>query len=572
MHHCLLIPELALYIIHFLADDRPAWHDSRYLRNPKDVARLARTCKALAEPALDVLWQTQHSLAPLMMCLPPDVWELTKRGKTITLKRDPTPLDWSSVRKYAHRIRYISQPASFNLPRLDDAALAALIMPSNFGSLFPSIRVLDYSVISVAAPMIHLLTKVLYSERHLGLVTSLCVICPRALRRQEVYDLLQAIRTKATRLETLKIESFTSTAPNSTLALKLLEGEFKFLRKLELSWAIHISPECLTCLVGMEYLQEMSLCVRHDIGLDFLVHGCPSAEAKDHTATTRKRTFPVLKSLKVMAHSLDQCTALVSLVTSPFLDTITFSYDVQAPSALIEAFFRQIQKTCSDAITTSTSTARSPPRSISLTLKHNLGPFSSAASPFLIRPSQTFSPLLALRHLRTLRLIHLGTIAIDDGFLREAAHAWGVHLQELEECGIPWVGVEDSIDLPGYVAATLDGIGEFVRRCPRLEKLRMAFDGRGALGLEACPDEHKRTQGPQEEGIPPSSPTLQVLNVRDSPIDNPEGVAKFLKRIAPALRVICVEGSLDMWRKWREVENRMKLTGTCSFKATHQVV
>ena len=83
MHHCLLIPELALYIIHFLADDRPAWHDSRYLRNPKDVARLARTCKALAEPALDVLWQTQHSLAPLMMCLSPDVWELTKRGKAI---------------------------------------------------------------------------------------------------------------------------------------------------------------------------------------------------------------------------------------------------------------------------------------------------------------------------------------------------------------------------------------------------------------------------------------------------------------------------------------------------------
>lgn len=83
MHHCLLIPELVLSIVHFVADDRPAWHDSRYLRNPRDVARLARTCKALADPALDVLWRTQHSLAPLVMCLPPDVWQLTKRGKTI---------------------------------------------------------------------------------------------------------------------------------------------------------------------------------------------------------------------------------------------------------------------------------------------------------------------------------------------------------------------------------------------------------------------------------------------------------------------------------------------------------
>lgn len=83
MHPCLLIPELALYIIHFLADDRPAWHDSRYLKNSRDVARLARTCKVLAEPALDVLWRTQHSLSPLVMCLPSDVWELTKRKKTI---------------------------------------------------------------------------------------------------------------------------------------------------------------------------------------------------------------------------------------------------------------------------------------------------------------------------------------------------------------------------------------------------------------------------------------------------------------------------------------------------------
>lgn len=90
MHHCLLIPELTLHIIHFLADDRPACHDSHYLRNSRDVAKLARTCKALAEPALDVLWKTQHSLSPLVMCLPPDLWELSKRGKTI-VSRAPRP-------------------------------------------------------------------------------------------------------------------------------------------------------------------------------------------------------------------------------------------------------------------------------------------------------------------------------------------------------------------------------------------------------------------------------------------------------------------------------------------------
>ncbi|KAG8214262.1 hypothetical protein J3R82DRAFT_11074 [Butyriboletus roseoflavus] len=576
MHHCLLIPELTLYIIHSLADDRPAWHDSHYLRNSRDVAKLARTCKALAEPALDVLWKTQHSLAPLVMCLPPDLWELTKRGKTIFFKRHPTPLDWSSVKKYAHRIRSISQPASFSLPRLDDAALATIITPSNFGTLFPSLRLLDYSVISVAAPMVHMLTNILSTERHLESMTSLSVICPRASQREEVYSLFQAIRIKATRLETLKIESFASPSLTLSLAVKLREGEFRFLRKLELSWTIHVSAECLTCLVGMEYLREMSLCVRRNIALDFLANGCSTAGVKGSSRVTRKRTFPALKSFKLMAHSLDQCTALVSLVTSPFLDTITFSYDVQAPSALIEAFFRQIQKTCRDAV------RMSPPRTISLTLKHNLGPFSSAASPFLIHPSQTLSPLLALRNLRVLRLLHLGTIAIDDGFLREAANAWGAHLHELEECGIPWVGVEESKDLPGFVAATLDGVGTFVRGCSHLERLRLAFDGTDVPKLEERPDAHQGTQGKQERkeeedacnadssqederqrSAPFSSSMLQVLNVRDSPIGDPEGVAKFLKRVTPMLRVICVEGSLDMWRKWREVEDRMKLSGMC---------
>lgn len=441
--------------------------------------------------------------------------------------------------------------------------------PSNFGALFPSLRVLDYSVISVAAPTIHLLTKVLSAERHLGSMTSLCVICPRASQPEEVYDLFQAIRTKATQLESLKIESFTSAAPNSTLSVQLAEGEFKFLRKLELSWTIHVSAECLTCLVQMEYLQEMSLCLRRDIGLESLANSYSSAETRDHTKTTRKRTFPVLRSLKVMAYSLDQCTTLLSLITSPLFDSITLSYDVQAPSAVLEAFFHQVQKTCQDAVTDSPSTALFPPRTISLTLKHNLGPFSSAAPPFLVHPSQTLSPLLALQHLRTLRLLHLGTIAMDDGFLREAASAWGAHLQEFEECGIPWVGVEDSNSIPGFVAATLDGVGEFMRQCPRLERLRVAFDGRSLPKPEACLDEPKGTQGEQEEALemdesqdaPFSSSVLQVLNVRDSPIDDPEGVAKFLKCVAPALRVICVEGSLDMWRKWREVEDRMKLTG-----------
>lgn len=39
------------------------------------AAALACCCKTFEEPALDVLWETQNRLIPLLECLPRDAWE-----------------------------------------------------------------------------------------------------------------------------------------------------------------------------------------------------------------------------------------------------------------------------------------------------------------------------------------------------------------------------------------------------------------------------------------------------------------------------------------------------------------
>jgi hypothetical protein len=39
---------------------------------PRDLARLARTCKAFFPIATDELWKTIHSFSPLLSCLPLD--------------------------------------------------------------------------------------------------------------------------------------------------------------------------------------------------------------------------------------------------------------------------------------------------------------------------------------------------------------------------------------------------------------------------------------------------------------------------------------------------------------------
>ena len=83
---------------------------------------LASCCKNLEDPVLDVLWETQGLLLPLLKTLPGDVWnpdedECTVSALTMgalsllndlvskSFQRLPTTLEWAHFRKYARRMR-----------------------------------------------------------------------------------------------------------------------------------------------------------------------------------------------------------------------------------------------------------------------------------------------------------------------------------------------------------------------------------------------------------------------------------------------------------------------------------
>jgi hypothetical protein len=69
MHDCLLIAEMQTKILGYVIQSD---HGHR------TVAALARTCKALAEPCLDILWHRQEcGLGALMKTLPADLWEVS---------------------------------------------------------------------------------------------------------------------------------------------------------------------------------------------------------------------------------------------------------------------------------------------------------------------------------------------------------------------------------------------------------------------------------------------------------------------------------------------------------------
>lgn len=66
MHRCLLVAEIFCLITDFST--------AGFLPEKKDVYRLALTCKAFSEPALDALWREISGMMDLIHLLPADLW------------------------------------------------------------------------------------------------------------------------------------------------------------------------------------------------------------------------------------------------------------------------------------------------------------------------------------------------------------------------------------------------------------------------------------------------------------------------------------------------------------------
>ena len=66
MHRCLLIPELVC----LLCDELGA------MAANSSLAKLAQTCLAFSEPALNALWYELDDLLPLIQCMPCDLWSI----------------------------------------------------------------------------------------------------------------------------------------------------------------------------------------------------------------------------------------------------------------------------------------------------------------------------------------------------------------------------------------------------------------------------------------------------------------------------------------------------------------
>ena len=111
MHPCLRVDEIIRLVAYELVGSEAEG----------TAAAFALCCKSFEEPVLDVLWEVQDRLTPLLKCLPEDTWEVCGGFKFVshlvafapsavnqvwkTFKRTPTKAEWAGFRKHALRMR-----------------------------------------------------------------------------------------------------------------------------------------------------------------------------------------------------------------------------------------------------------------------------------------------------------------------------------------------------------------------------------------------------------------------------------------------------------------------------------
>jgi len=308
---------------------------------------------------------------------------------------------------------------------------------------------------------------------------------------------LEDIPRKAVHLENVVISSF---IPATSFELNLPTHVLPHLRRLVIANSIRISADSVLNVASLRYVQELTLNLHPDFEA---LYDVPC------------NTFPALRSLVLTACHLPQCTSFVSLISSPQLDELSVSYNTQAKPSIVTSFFSVIGTSI---------------RSISV--RHHIQHNTTAEAPFIFSPS-TFAPLLACRNLRSVRVVNVGTLNLDDEFIVSAAKAWN-RLEDITLSSLPW-----SFAIPNI---SLNSLTALSQHCPQLTRVHLVLDARE---VPEIPNDSVNMVGAR---------LLRVLNIGDSVLECIEPVAQFLWRIMPNMKVLSVEAHAELRDKWMDVK------------------
>ncbi|KII86186.1 hypothetical protein PLICRDRAFT_177771 [Plicaturopsis crispa FD-325 SS-3] len=485
MHRCLSINEILLMVCHELLDYRFMNH-----LKTRDVARLARTCRAFHEPALDLIWYELDSLGPLVRTFPADLWEqrevVDEDGGDFTelaLIRPIHPSDWTRFQFYARRIRRLDFiPEICNM---EAGVMSAIHASTPSLPLLPSLRelVLEAEDTEGVAPHVtHMLLHPALSRVSIGCRTA------EAVR----VSVILALPDACPALEVLEIPSFGNKDAIISAAVDRVVGRWCCLTELTVP---HLSSDAMVTVAALPVLR-------------FLVIQKFEATAVEKTSFP---AFPALRDLSIEgAPAMADCIAFISLLKRGHcLKTLRLSLsEKRSVISQWQDFFKIIAERCSPTTLSSVVIT-------DLETQHTRHEEISVIG--------VITPLLAFPHMTTFSVAFPDTMPLDDLTLKTIAVAW----PRIEVLHL----VRPHSTMPRKPGISPDGLAHLVTTCHHLCDLALAFD---ASSVRSALPVHGRW-----------NTNLRALNVGLSKVTDISGTAAFLSAICPNICELYSEPRLN---------------------------
>ncbi|EMD37697.1 hypothetical protein CERSUDRAFT_114336, partial [Gelatoporia subvermispora B] len=441
MHRCFQILDTYMLILRCLQEDPDGL---------ASLAVMARTCRALSEPALDVLWEKLGSFADLVRCFPRETWDGQSyywSGHAIVVDRirPLIPSDWSRFSYHAPRVKYLTLKMGRN-DWVDPKTYEALLKYRLSFFLFPRLcrlEVWDFE----ADYWQHLQPFLGPSLEEFSLICRKLIPTPSA---QSMTSLLANTAHHAPNLTSLTIEH---AGHYQTASIPCVLGGLRSLRRLHLDvpMATQPSADFVNWLMRIPFLSSLRLQVA-PLTID-LSQGETASDVQMHAIAPGCKTLEVLK---LTAASIPTVTTVFALLSPlPYLRELSIGVDV----AVCIHDLKQIRRLIGAIVHQC-----SPEHLERLKVVY---PTRSAA--FVVGIEEIAS-LLVFRNLRHFILYPGVPVDLNDTELKRLVDAWP-HLRTLR------LGSPDTLKLTDHRRRlTVNTLETLVTRCPRLQDLEICLD------------------------------------------------------------------------------------------------
>ncbi|KAG9312666.1 hypothetical protein JVU11DRAFT_7082 [Chiua virens] len=433
MHDALFIPEIRSAILDTLVADsdtvphptlgnpwcpHPIRKDS-WRAGQRALAMLARTCRALSEPALDALWHRLHSLEPFLRCM---------GAKNNVVEDEPGPLapfneeEWSIVLHYAPRVQELTVSSA------DTKILQAVWFCTTL--LLPNLRKLHWSDNDIAQIRLMLSPSLvnLYVWLDDGDHTS-------------ILGFLEHYHKFCPNVKSLYFNHLDQNL--SPLAVAAISRAISRSSELEVLTCHEINEDTITHLIQSHRLKKLFARLHH--------HHPDNLRRLAGYSALGYTPFQNLRALDLYVQDISSVTPYLHSTHQPF-EELSIEFLLITPPEDFHEFFSALNS----------SMRRQTLRHIRLV----------HSGPDIINTMQLsfelLNPLLAFS-LRTLDLNLTNPISLNDGELVQLAQAW----PDLEQLNLNQYNVRSPFCLP-----SLRGLLLMLARCPKLHTLGLCVDAR----------------------------------------------------------------------------------------------